>query len=1192
MTGTYVPELQAVDTLLQNFMVGKPIPGGTITITHNDKVIYERGIGYSNAAKTVPMQETALMRLASVSKPITASAIQQLAKDGQLNLSDKVFNINGNGGLLNITPYNGTLGDSRLQDITVQHLLEHRGGWNRDTAGDLAFRDVQIANAMGLPSPPGIANTAKYILSRPLQFTPGTAYSYSNVGYMFLGMVVEEASGQAYESYLENHVLTPAGIPAWEVDAGRTFAADQNPREPVYSDPLYDQNVFNPTGPSVPWPYGGWDNERALAFAGLISSSKAIALFAQSHIAAGPEIGKLRTDYTTYSEYRWYHGGSLPGTDTLIAQRTWQDITYSILFDRRPTDGSSYSDTLSYLLESALEGLSSWPAALVYAGDFTNDQWLTLDDITLFTDALALGSEAAFTAAYPTARYGAGDVDGDGLVSVSDAAGFIDALRHAGVPGEYVALVPELPGDYNRNDAVDAADYTVWRDNFGRSVQLPNETFSLGLVDDADYEVWKSNFGQSLAGGSGASLSAKVPEPSAFILVTISLVGIACCSRVHRHSTPALQFIPAILPLVAFAASARADIFQWEYINPTDPSQGKRQSATLTPGGAGVDAGPGANLSGLDLAMAYLIGADLRDASFAFAGLRDADFTGADIRGTSFLIGRTNPRSQVITGTGIAPEQLYSTASYHARDLSGIDLTGHDLARYDLTNQMLVNASFYGARVSDADFSGADVRGASFGMDAVQIRNGEVRLYSIDGTDISLAQLYTTASYQNHDLSGVGLGGPLVMGPFYSGADFRRVNLSFASFGGAGADLEGADFSEAILLGAKLLHADLAGANFTHANLANASLFGGRLTNADFTGANVNGASFARSGEHYFIDYSGHRINRGGDGSGITFDQLKSTASYEAHDLSDIDFSANYLAGGNFAGQNLNDASFAAAVLTGADFTGAAIRGTRFDRLSFVRGIPDGSGITLAQLYSTASYHARDLSGIGLGGNNLAGGNFAGQNVTNVDFTAATLTGADFTAADARGAIWFNQFTTTTTSLIMPDGRINGLRLLAGGQLVVRDYDGYPWRYDEYGKLLPPIPIPITIDQDLAMGPGGTLRMVFEADAWDSTISFAPGIPVTLGGTLELTFATDVNLASQVGRTFHVFNWTGVTPAGAFAISSSYTWDLSNLYSTGEVTLIAVPESGTSLTLAISLLAAVVARRARKTLRSNYGDNQ
>ena len=87
----------------------------------------------------------------------------------------------------------------------------------------------------------------------------------------------------------------------------------------------------------------------------------------------------------------------------------------------------------------------------------------------------------------------------------------------------------------------------------------------------------------------------------------------------------------------------------------------------------------------------------------------------------------------------------------------------------------------------------------------------------------------------------------------------------------------------------------------------------------------------------------------------------------------------------------------------------------------------------------------------------------------------------------------------------------------------------------------------------------GTLRLVFDADPWDSTISFAPGIPVALGGTLELTFAPASIVATQIGRTIDLFDWTGVTPTGAFTVSSPYTWNLSNLYTTGEVTLAAVP---------------------------------
>jgi hypothetical protein len=204
------------------------------------------------------------------------------------------------------------------------------------------------------------------------------------------------------------------------------------------------------------------------------------------------------------------------------------------------------------------------------------------------------------------------------------------------------------------------------------------------------------------------------------------------------------------------------------------------------------------------------------------------------------------------------------------------------------------------------------------------------------------------------------------------------------------------------------------------------------------------------------------------------------------------------------------------------------------------------------------------LGNVGLGYNDLEGGNFAGQNVTNADFYQAALTGADFTGADTRGARVDFPAGAITSNLIWPDGHINGLDLNGGRLLVVRDYHGIPVAYPA------PTRIPITVDQHFAMGPGGTLRMVFEADAWDSTISFAPGIPVTLGGVLELTFADDVDLSSQLGRTFDLFDWTGVNPTGEFTVSSPYTWDLSNLYTTGEVTLVSVPEPSAMLLLILA----------------------
>ena len=81
---------------------------------------------------------------------------------------------------------------------------------------------------------------------------------------------------------------------------------------------------------------------------------------------------------------------------------------------------------------------------------------------------------------------------------------------------------------------------------------------------------------------------------------------------------------------------ARADIFQWEYINPANPSLGKQPSTTLTPDGAGANAVPGTNLSYRNLTMAYLIGADLTGATGYYTNLTNADLSHANLTNANF----------------------------------------------------------------------------------------------------------------------------------------------------------------------------------------------------------------------------------------------------------------------------------------------------------------------------------------------------------------------------------------------------------------------------------------------------------------------------------------------------------------------------------------------------------------------------
>jgi uncharacterized protein YjbI with pentapeptide repeats len=266
-----------------------------------------------------------------------------------------------------------------------------------------------------------------------------------------------------------------------------------------------------------------------------------------------------------------------------------------------------------------------------------------------------------------------------------------------------------------------------------------------------------------------------------------------------------LHFAVALFPLFAFASDASADIFQWEYINPADPGQGKQQSTTLAPGGAGVNAVPAAYLAGRDLSMAYLIGADLTNAKlgskiestgqlyinpplssspdlarrvrpysgplkfidFRDARLTDADFTGADVRGASFSRGFCSPDtlcSHNYAGGGITLEQLYSTASYQAHDLHGIDLTGNILAGGNFAGQNLININFTNASLTDANFTAADIKGATFSA-------------IVEGTGLTPVQLYSTTTYKTHDLSGIGLAGNDLTAGGFAGFPIERPLL-------------------------------------------------------------------------------------------------------------------------------------------------------------------------------------------------------------------------------------------------------------------------------------------------------------------------------------------------------------------------------------------------------------------------------
>src|SRR5579884_1059362 len=240
-TGPQVPELVAFDLAMVRLMNQYNVPGGALAITKNGQLLFARGYGFADTANNIAVQPDSMFRIASLSKPLTATAILTLVQDGKLSLDDKAFSI-----LSDITPPPGVTPDPRLKNITVAQLLQHSGGWDDTVTPDPGWIPDQVAASLGTQAPASSTDMIRYMLGQKLDFTPGTQYAYSDFGYTVLGRIIEHVSGMSYEQYVRTKVLLPAGITGMRI--GNTLPQGQLPKEVKYYD------TADPMVPSV-FPY-------------------------------------------------------------------------------------------------------------------------------------------------------------------------------------------------------------------------------------------------------------------------------------------------------------------------------------------------------------------------------------------------------------------------------------------------------------------------------------------------------------------------------------------------------------------------------------------------------------------------------------------------------------------------------------------------------------------------------------------------------------------------------------------------------------------------------------------------------------------------------------------------------------------------------------------------------------------------
>ncbi|WP_239491503.1 serine hydrolase [Luteitalea sp. TBR-22] len=167
-------------------------PGAAVIVVKDGAVVYRKAVGMAHMELGVPLQPDSVFRLGSITKQFTAAAVMLLVEDGKVALSDPVEKY------LPGYPTQGHV-------ITVEHLLTH-------TSGIKSYTSIPGYFPKRIRADLSLTELIDGFKQEPMQFAPGQRYEYNNSAYVMLGAVIEKASGQRYEDFLQARIFGPLGM--------------------------------------------------------------------------------------------------------------------------------------------------------------------------------------------------------------------------------------------------------------------------------------------------------------------------------------------------------------------------------------------------------------------------------------------------------------------------------------------------------------------------------------------------------------------------------------------------------------------------------------------------------------------------------------------------------------------------------------------------------------------------------------------------------------------------------------------------------------------------------------------------------------------------------------------------------------------------------------------------------------------
>jgi CubicO group peptidase (beta-lactamase class C family) len=340
-----------VDAFVEEQMQLQKVPGAAIAVLHKGEIIIAKGYGRATVEHDVPVTPDTIFQSGSVGKMFTSAAIMTLVEQGQIGLDD---------------PLAKYLPDepAAWRPITIRQLLTHTSGIPDFEANFDLRRDYTNDELV------------RHAFTLALDFEPGARFSYSNTGYMLLGIIAEKASGKPYLQIIDAKIFKPLGMETARGISDADIVPHRASGYHIVAGELKNQDWVSPTMNSTA------DGSLYLSLKDMIGWSRGIdknavlsaAGWKQVHTPATLNSGKSYPYGFAWAigeaggKPRYHHGGAWQGFRTYYSRYLRDDLAIILLTNSAETDFDILVDGIAKLWDPALVAKPARPRPAPDAG--------------------------------------------------------------------------------------------------------------------------------------------------------------------------------------------------------------------------------------------------------------------------------------------------------------------------------------------------------------------------------------------------------------------------------------------------------------------------------------------------------------------------------------------------------------------------------------------------------------------------------------------------------------------------------------------------------------------------------------------------------------------------------------------------------------------------------------------------------